>query len=609
MCGIFGYVGKREAVQVLLSGLARLEYRGYDSAGVALKNGEEKTLIVKESGRLEYLQKKLSARMPCGKVGIGHTRWATHGAPTAKNAHPHQSADGAVTAVHNGIIENDKDLRSFLTAHGVPFFSETDTETAVNLIAWHYRLCRDPVTALFQTTSRLKGSYALAVLFEDHPHTVYAVRKENPLVLGEAEGERFVSSDVPALLPYTNRVYYMENGELAVLTADAIRFFDREGRETKKEATEITWRADSAEKGECEHFMLKEILEEPRAIRDTLAAFIRENRIDFSSAGLDEERLCAIRRLRVIGCGSAYHVGLAARRALEVLGQIPVSVEYASEFRYGEPLFERGEAVIVISQSGETADSLCAMRMARERGVPTVAVVNVVGSSIAREADHVLYTRAGPEIAVATTKAYSAQLALLDLLAVALGRAKGTFCDARYEVLMNSLFALPAQIEEILGQRESIRRTAERFSDAGHLFLVGRGVDFAVCMEGSLKIKEISYIHAEAYAAGELKHGTLSLVEQGTPILGVMTDPKTRDKTLANLREARSRGAVVIALSCETMAQSEHIDAVLPLPETDPLFAASLSVVPLQLLGYHLAVLRGHDVDKPRNLAKSVTVE
>ncbi|MBQ9748533.1 MAG: glutamine--fructose-6-phosphate transaminase (isomerizing) [Clostridia bacterium] len=608
MCGIFGYTGIGNAREILMEGLSRLTYRGYDSAGIALKQGSEKTTVVKEKGKFEALCVRVATCKPCGDTGIGHTRWATHGAPTVANAHPHVSMDGMIALVHNGIIENDRALRAFLAEQGVSLISETDTEAVACLIAYHYALCRDPVEALCRSMAMLKGSYALAVIFEDRAHTLYAVRRESPLIVGVARDACFVASDVPALRPYTDRVFYMENDEIARLTETGVTFFDRKGNVTEKAETAIPWDADGAEKGDYEHFMLKEICETPRAVQDTLGAFLTNGCPDFSAAGLDEERLREIGALRIVACGSAYHAGLAAVRAMETLAQIPVMVEYASEYRSKETLTMAGEHVLVISQSGETADTLAALRTAKARGVRTLAVVNVVGSSVAREADHVLYTRAGPEIAVATTKAYSAQVALLYLLAVSLGRAKGTFCDARYEALIASLLSLPDAIGTLVLQREPMRALAERLSCASHMFLIGRGGDLAACMEGALKIKEISYIHAEAYPAGELKHGTLSLVETGTPVLAVLTDPRTCGKTTMNLREARSRGAFTVAF-CMGDGADVGADALIPLPVTEPLFAVSLAVIPLQLLAYDLTVLRGYDVDRPRNLAKSVTVE
>ena len=609
MCGIVGFAGKRNATDVLLKGLSKLEYRGYDSAGIAVQN-EQRTTIIKAAGRLQNLAEKIKkTKLPQSTVGIGHTRWATHGKPSEENAHPHRSSDGMVSLVHNGIIENERKLREILMEKGYTFTSQTDTEAAANLIAYHYASTNDPIKAISLAIKEMEGSYAFAILFSDRDNDVFTARKESPLIIGITEQEGFVASDVPAILPYTRRVYYMENGEIARVQRGKATFFDQDGNIKEKTPTEITWNTDAAEKNGFAHFMLKEIHEQPKALRDTLRFFLKNGEIDLSSANLTQEKLEKIRRIHIVGCGSAYHVGIAASYAFEDIAKVPVRVEYASEFRYRTPLFEENELVLVISQSGETADSLSALREAKAKGLPTAAIVNVVGSSIAREADHVLYTLAGPEIAVATTKAYSAQLAVCYLLAVALGHAKGTFCDAKYQVFLSELLALPQKIEQILEKKDTLRILSASLTYRKNLFLIGRGLDFATALEGALKIKEISYLHAEAYAAGELKHGTISLIEENTPVIGILTQEKLAPKTLSNLREVKSRGAEIIAICAENIPLSDDADFLFHIPETLRCFAPSLAVIPLQLLGYYISTAKGLDVDKPRNLAKSVTVE
>lgn len=607
MCGIVGFAGKRNAKDILLQGLQRLEYRGYDSAGIAIQNGEQ-TTVIKASGRLQSLMEKAKHEIQ-GTLGIGHTRWATHGKPTEENAHPHQSADGSVTLVHNGIIENERELRAFLMQNGFSFSSETDTEAAANLLAYHYQKTGSPLKALTEALHMIHGSYALVILFKGCPDVIFTAKKESPLIIGMGAEETFIASDVPAILPYTRRIYDMESGEIAEVGRGSVHFYDNNGDHIEKTPTEITWNIDSAEKDGFDHFMMKEIHEQPKAVRNTLNAYLKNGNIDFSKANLTESTLKSIQKLHIIGCGSAYHVGMTAGYVIEDIARIPVRVEYASEFRYRHPVFGEHELAVMISQSGETADSLSALREAKAHGVPTLAIVNVVGSSIAREADHVLYTHAGPEIAVATTKAYSAQLAVCYLLAVALGHAKGAFCDAKYQVFLDEIQKLPEKIEQILEKKDSLRVLSAHLASLETLFLIGRGVDFSTALEGALKIKEISYIHAEAYAAGELKHGTISLIEKETPVLGVLTQKNLFPKTLSNMREVKSRGAYLIGIATEGFDVENTVDEVFYIPETLRPFAPSLSVIPLQLLGYYIGTMRGLDVDKPRNLAKSVTVE
>lgn len=606
MCGIVGFLGRKNAAEVLLAGLSRLEYRGYDSAGIAVFGSLGEIEVIKTKGKLKNLEALLEKTSPQGTVGIGHTRWATHGEPSETNAHPHASPKRLVVGVHNGIIENFSELKAFLLQKGYVFSSETDTEIAVCLLDFYYRTEREPLTAMKLTASALVGSYALAVMFQDRPEEVYAMRKDSPLIVGTTDTETFFASDIPALLPYTRTVYLMENGEMAKFSKGSVEFFDAAGEGLIKMPTEIHWSAEAAEKEGYEHFMLKEIFEQPRVVRDTIRAMIPE--VDFSHirVGMTEAALASVTAIRIVACGSAYHAGLAASSVIESLSQVPVCVELASEFRYRNPIFGANDLVVVISQSGETADSLGALREAKRRGVRTLAIVNVVGSSIAREADGVIYTPAGPEIAVATTKAYSAQLIACDIFAIALGLSKGTLKREEACRLVEELSSLPEKIQEILRDVEHIKKYAELLAKKNDLFFIGRGQGYAICLEGSLKIKEISYIHAQAYPAGEMKHGTLSLIEKETPVIGVMTDEKLYHKMLGNMMEVKSRGAYLIALSYEPIAEA---DISVLIPQTNVYFAASLAAIPLQLLGYYASVARGHDVDKPRNLAKSVTVE
>ena len=612
MCGIVGFTGKHSAAPILLDGLSKLEYRGYDSAGLAVRDGTAPVQIVKAKGRLKALEEKTDCgRALPGDCGIGHTRWATHGEPSEENAHPHCSDDGNVVAVHNGIIENYQELREKLLRKGYTFYSSTDTEVAVKLIDYYYKkYAHTPVDAINHAMVRIRGSYALAVLFRDYPGEIYAARKDSPMILGTKDGEQYLASDVPAILKYTRTVYYLGNLELARLTPQGISFFNLDGDEISKEPVEILWNAEAAEKGGYEHFMMKEIHEQPKAVEDTLHSVCTDGSIDLEKTGLTRDAVASFRQVWVIGCGSAYHVGVAAQYVMEDLAKIPVRVELASEFRYRDPLVPENTLVVIISQSGETADSLAALRKAKEQGAKTLAIVNVVGSTIAREADYVFYTLAGPEIAVATTKAYSAQLLAVYALAIAFAQDRGQLTDDQAAALVQELESLPGKMERLLEDEARIQWFASKQIAAKDIFFIGRGLDYAISLEGSLKMKEISYIHSEAYAAGELKHGTISLIEPGTLVVGVLTQQKLYEKTLSNLLECKTRGAYLMALTTYgNYSMEDNADFVLYIPKTDPHFAPSLAVIPLQLLGYYVSVAKGLDVDKPRNLAKSVTVE
>ena len=618
MCGIVGFTGHRAAAPILLNGLSMLEYRGYDSAGLAVRDGMAPTAVVKATGKLKNLIEKTEAgaTMP-GCCGIGHTRWATHGEPNQTNAHPHISANdmdemgSEVVGVHNGIIENYAEIKQKLLKNGYRFYSGTDTEVAIKLVDYYYRKYKiGPIDAINRMMVRVRGSYALALMFKDYPGEIYAARKDSPLVIGVADGETFLASDVPALLQHTRDVYYIDNHQSARLLPGEAHFFDLNGDEVQLPLTHVTWSAEAAQKGGYEHFMIKEIHEQPKAVRDTLNSLVHDGRIDLSAVGVSDEQLSAVESVEIVACGSAWHVGMAAQYVIEDMAEVPVRVELASEFRYRKRLLGPGSLVIVISQSGETADSLAALRAAKAMGVPTLAVVNVVGSSIAREADHVLYTLAGPEIAVATTKAYSAQLSALYAFALELALVKGKLNEERYGALIGELLSLPEKMELALKDKAHIQWFASRHANARDIFFIGRGLDYAICLEGSLKMKEISYIHSEAYAAGELKHGTISLVEDGTLIVGALTQRDVLEKTVSNMAECRARGAYLVSLAGEgSRKESAFADFSLFVPETDPHFMGSLAIIPLQLLAYYTSVSKGLDVDKPRNLAKSVTVE
>lgn len=612
MCGIVGFTGKRQSAPILLHGLEKLEYRGYDSAGLAVREGDGVVEIVKAKGRLNALYEKTNGGLALkGTCGIGHTRWATHGEPSEQNAHPHCSDDRAVVAVHNGIIENYREIREKLSRSGYSFYSQTDTEAAVKLVDYYLKKYGNgPIDALARFMMRVRGSYALAVLFAQCPGEIYVARKDSPMVVGVADGETYVASDVPALLQYTRQVYYVGNVEIARLAAGEATFFNLDKEIVERAPVEIKWDAQAAEKAGFEHFMMKEIHQQPQAVGDTLRSFLCEGRIDLSAAGLTDERLRMVDELQIVACGSAYHAGVAAQYVIEDLARLPVRVELASEFRYRKPIFKGNTLVVVISQSGETADSLAALREAKEAGVETLAIVNVVGSTIAREADEVLYTLAGPEIAVATTKAYSAQLIAGYALAIAFARAKGRLLEDEERALVEELLTLPEKIERILRDKERIQWFATKFSAAKDVFFIGRGIDYAVSLEGSLKMKEISYIHSEAYAAGELKHGTISLVEEGTLVVCLLTQERLFEKMASGMAETKSRGAYLMGLTTYgNYAVEDVADFTVYIPRTDERFAPSLAVVPLQLMGYYVSVAKGLDVDKPRNLAKSVTVE
>ena len=612
MCGIVGYIGSKQAAPILLEGLSRLEYRGYDSAGLAVRDGDGPVQVVKAKGRLRVLSEKTNGGQTLrGCCGIGHTRWATHGEPSTENAHPHCSDDGLVVGVHNGIIENFQEIKDKLNKKGYAFVSQTDTEAAIKLVHYYYlKYGRDPIGALSRTMVRVRGSYALAIIFADRPGLIYAARKDSPMILGVGEGESYLASDVPAILKYTRSVYYIGNMEIGVLAPGSVAFYNIDGEQIAKDPVEIKWDAEAAEKAGFEHFMIKEIHEQPKAVRDTLNSVIKEDRIDLSEAGLDDDLLRGVSEICIVACGSAYHVAVAAKYVIEDLARVPVQVDLASEFRYRDPILREDALVIVISQSGETADSLAALREAKNRGVRTLGIVNVVGSSIAREADSVFYTLAGPEIAVATTKAYSTQLAACYALAVQLAFARGKIDEERCRALIAEMLTLPDKIQRVLEDKERIQWFAAKFAAARDIFFIGRGIDYAISLEGSLKMKEISYIHSEAYAAGELKHGTISLIEDGTLVIGVTTQQHVYETTLSNMVEVKSRGAYLMGLTGYGNYNIEDTaDFTVYVPRTDPHFATSLAVVPLQLLGYYVSVAKGLDVDKPRNLAKSVTVE
>ena len=612
MCGIVGFVGNKQAAPILLDGLSKLEYRGYDSAGLAVRNGDDDVTIVKAEGKLFALAEKTDdGKAVAGCCGIGHTRWATHGEPSEINAHPHRSDDGNVTAVHNGIIENYQELKVKLEKKGYSFYSATDTEVAVKLIDYYYKKYEHtPVDALNHAMARIRGSYALAILFKDYPGEIYVARKDSPMILAVADGETYLASDVPAILKYARDVYYIGNREMGRLRAGEITFYNQDGDEIEKECKQIEWDAEAAEKAGFEHFMMKEIHEQPRAIRDTMNAVVKDGKIDLSGMELSEDEIRKIRQIYIVACGSAWHVGMVAQYVIEDLTRIPVRVELASEFRYRRPILDPDGLVIIISQSGETADSLAALREAKAQGVKTLGIVNVVGSSIAREADNVFYTLAGPEIAVATTKAYSPQLIAAYILAIEFAKVRGQIDGERYSSLLEEMATLPDKIESILQDTERIQWFAAKQANTRDIFFVGRGIDYAISLEGSLKLKEISYIHSEAYAAGELKHGTISLIEDGTLVIGILTQQELYEKCVSNMVECKSRGAYLMALTNRgNYSMEDTAEFVVYVPKTDEHFAASLAVVPLQLLAYYVSVARGLDVDKPRNLAKSVTVE
>lgn len=608
MCGIVGYIGNEQAAPILLDGLAKLEYRGYDSAGIAVYDGT-KVATLKSKGRLKVLS-ELShdgATLP-GTVGIGHTRWATHGSPSDVNAHPHFNKEESIVVVHNGIIENYLKLKKKLEKKGYEFISETDTEVIAHLLDYYYK--GNPLEAITKIMHRMEGSYALGIIFKDHPEELYAVRKDSPLIVGHTENGNIIASDVPAVLKYTRDVYFIENEEIVRMTDSTMEFFTVDEEPIEKESTRIDWDINAAEKGGFEHFMLKEMYEQPKAILDTFSPRIKGDDIVIEELKMSDDEIRAIKKIMIVACGSANHTGMTSKYIFEGLARIPVEVDLASEFRYRNPILEEGTLVIVVSQSGETADSLAALREAQARGAKVLGIVNVVGSSIAREADNVMYTWAGPEIAVATTKAYSSQLIALYLLAMKFAHARGTLDDAGLKEMLEDLQKLPEQVELLLNNKNKIQKFANRYLAAKDVFFIGRGIDYAISMEGSLKLKEISYIHSEAYAAGELKHGTISLIEEGTLVAAVLTQEDLYKKMISNMEEVRTRGAFVVAVTNEGNTDVERVaDYVIYIPETNRYFANSLAIIPLQLFGYYVSVGRGCDVDKPRNLAKSVTVE
>lgn len=638
MCGIVGYIGPQQAAPILLDGLSKLEYRGYDSAGIAVRNGSEEAQVVKATGKLVNLSQKTNdGKAVAGTCGIGHTRWATHGMPTQTNAHPHVSGnctgsasgpvESEVVGVHNGIIENYQELKEKLLKNGYTFYSQTDTEVVIKLIDYYYQKYQNgPIDAIAKAMVRVRGSYALELMFSDYPGEIYAARKDSPMIIGVADGETFIASDVPAILNRTRQVYYIGNMELARITAGDVIFYNLDGDEIQKELVEIEWDAEAAEKGGFEHFMMKEIHEQPEVIEKTLNHYLKDGRIDLSVTGLTEEEIRGLTQVYIVACGSAWHVGVVTQYVMEEFTDLPVRVELASEFRYRKMRLDPNGLVIVISQSGETADSLAALRAAKERGLATMAIVNVVGSSIAREADHVMYTLAGPEIAVATTKAYSTQLICGYLLSLEFARLRGTLAEVdmaggadtgtvkddadKYAYFIRELQTIPEKVKKLLEDKERIQWFASKQISIRDAFFIGRGIDYAIGLEGSLKMKEISYIHSEAYAAGELKHGTISLIEDGTLVIGILTQPDLYEKTLSNMVECKSRGAYLMGLTTNGNYEIEDsVDFNVYIPNVDHHFVGSLAIIPLQLLGYYTSVTRGLDVDKPRNLAKSVTVE
>ena len=612
MCGIVGFTGVSQAAPILLDGLSKLEYRGYDSAGIAVRDGNGDTEIVKAKGKLKVLKEMTNnGDAVNGDCGIGHTRWATHGEPSTLNAHPHSSDDENVVAVHNGIIENYQELKEKLVKSGYEFKSQTDTEVAVKLIDYYFKKYGlGPVDSIARAMIRIRGSYALCVMFKDYPGEIYTARKDSPMIIGITNGETYVASDVPAILKYTRNVYYIGNREIARLQKGKATFYNIDREEIEKELTEIKWDAEAAEKGGYEHFMLKEIHEQPKVVRDTINSVVKDGKIDFSEIGLDDEAMKNISQIYIVACGSAYHVGMAVQYVIEDLTSISVRVELASEFRYRKMSLAKDSLVIIISQSGETADSLAALREAKEKGIKTLGIVNVVGSSIAREADNVFYTLAGPEISVATTKAYSTQLIAGYLLAMQFAVARGEMTEEKCGEMLKELYTIPDKIEKILEDKERIQWYANKLAGAKDAFFIGRGIDYAIGLEGSLKMKEISYIHSEAYAAGELKHGPISLIEDGILVISVLTQQDLYEKTVSNMVEVKSRGASLMGLTTYgNYSIEDTADFTVYIPQTDSHFAGSLAVIPLQLLGYYVSVAKGYDVDKPRNLAKSVTVE
>lgn len=607
MCGIVGYIGSKMAAPILINGLKKLEYRGYDSAGVAIF-GNNELKVVKSKGRLATLENKVNEDIPKGSIGIGHTRWATHGEPNDLNSHPHISRSGKIAVVHNGIIENYIELKEFLQSEGYEFISETDTEVVAHLIDYHYK--GDIVKAVISSINEVEGSYALGVICNDCDDKFVAARKDSPLVVGLGKGENFIASDIPAILEYTRDVYILEDKEVVVLRADSVKVFNNYGAEVKKDVFKVNWDVSAAEKSGYEHFMMKEMFEEPKVIRDTINPRIKDGRISLDNIRITSEDLEKIEKIYIVACGTAYHAGVVGKYIIEMLARIPVEVDVASEYRYRDPLITEKNLVIIISQSGETLDTLFALRESRKKGARVLSIVNVVGSSISRESDDVIYTWAGPEIAVASTKAYNAQLSALYLIALDFAMKKGKIEEEFYKKVIEELKNIPQAVESVLANKEVIQKFASEHYNAKSIFFIGRGLDYALSMEGSLKLKEISYIHSEAYAGGELKHGTIALIEEGTLVICPMTQDNLMDKMISNIREVKARGATVLAIAKESNKLVEKVaDVVVTVPDVDSLLAPIAAVTPLQLFAYYMAIQKGCDVDKPRNLAKSVTVE
>ncbi len=607
MCGIIGYVGAQQASPILLNGLSKLEYRGYDSAGIAVYDGQALN-VKKAKGRLKNLiDITKNGSEPTGTIGIGHTRWSTHGRPSDINSHPQTSGTGNVAVVHNGIIENYMELKEFLISTGVKFISETDTEVVAHLFEYYYD--GDLLSTMQKVMERVDGSYALGILCKYHPDTIIAVRKESPLIIGLGNGENFIASDVAGILNYTRDIYYIDDKEIAIVKSGSVEIFDMYSRKIEKEIFHVDWDIEAAEKGGYEHFMFKEIMEQPKAVLNAISPRIKDGRISLDIS-LSPDELRGFDKLYIVGCGSAYHVGMVAKYIYEDMLRIPTVVQLASEFRYSNPIIDKRTLVIVISQSGETADSLAALREAKRLGATIVSIVNVVGSSIAKESDHVLYTWAGPEIAVATTKAYSTQLACIYMFALFMADSLGKISEEEYIAFIHALLKLPEDLKTVLELKEVTQKLASYYFNAKHIFFIGRNIDYAISLEGSLKLKEISYTASEAYAAGELKHGTISLIEEGSPVVALMTTEKLFDKMLSNIKEVKARGASVIAVTLDNARDiSDEVDHVIKIPYIHPMMEASLAIVPLQFFSYYVASMRGCDIDKPRNLAKSVTVE
>ncbi len=608
MCGIVGYIGGRDVTPVLVKGLKKLEYRGYDSAGIAILD-DNQISVIKSKGRLTSLEEKLNNTKFKGHLGIGHTRWATHGEPNDINSHPHLSNNGNIAVVHNGIIENYMQLKDFLVGKGYEFVSETDTEVIAQLIEYNYK--GDLLKAVMNTMNDVEGAYALGVICADYPDRFIAARKDSPLIVGLGENETFIASDIPAIIEYTRDIYILEDREVVSVTEKGAEIFNLLGEKVQRDVFHVDWDISSAEKGGYEHFMMKEICEEPIAIKATLSPRIKNDQIILDKFNITDEFIKNCEKINIIACGTAYHAGVVGKYIIEKLARIPVEVDVASEFRYREPIINDKQITVVISQSGETLDTLMAMREAKKRGSRIIAIVNVVGSSIAREADDVLYTWAGPEIAVASTKAYNTQLAALYLFALNLANQRGELNEESYRNYIDQLQKLPQHIESVLGEREIIQKFAYKHFNARSVFFIGRSMDYALSMEGSLKLKEISYIHSEAYAGGELKHGTIALIEEGTLVICPLTQDHLLDKMISNIREIKARGAVVLAIATRKNTEdvSKVADAVITIPDMDYIFAPAVAVTPMQLFAYYVSVMKGNDVDKPRNLAKSVTVE